>query len=906
MRQPATKKARVVQLTFVPDRAMTAHEFAVRAWMQYYGIGAPEAERLVSEAEARGGAGTGPHYENGVRADEVGKPIKVGFEVSQKTGGEAADEQARAEQLKGLPQPERSAVDVEADRRFWARTGMDTGKKLTTGAADASNRALWMQTRDEVMRDRNKLDALPKRTRDFLLPSGRQVTPQEYAAVLRIADKIKELSDDEWALYQRRINTSTDDYAKLEQSIDRFKAQQAAERKTAGRVAGTEPLWKLSKEWKKLHKSYTSIGVGGGATPRQSPQFVKQYEDATKALDQALKAANFKDLAEYDAACAEYLLLFKKRAVELTMLALNASERVVRSELARYRDPAGMQAVFDQLAGLRTIWGQVLDAGSRSQPKYHMGVGGGVGWYDKRTPAQEAAHEEWKEHVKRLEAERKAQSEKAPILKDPELLTGVLATKTSAGSLGKLLREDAEDRLAAVIKTRRRVTEDAEAVLQFDNIVALALKELGAGPGSIGEVIVRARQKEIANDNVLKGFALAVLAIGLGLITFGGGTVAVLAGAGAVGVSVYSAGEEWEKYSNAYAAAHTAFDPKDALSSDEPTLLWLALSLVAIGFDGAALIGAMRAAGPAAKVLSDTGDVAKFEATLAKAQGLSEGVRNSLAKSARAEKEFQAAAEDLVKYAGSRMGSNLILDPIYLGKVAKTAFFAAKEGIRDFQVFLAKLKLQKFTKSVDFDKLTAAELEALEKAFKQGVADFDAAVPAFSVEVRYASGTSRLTVGEGGQLLLDGKAVGKTEREEIFKQLGLTHANRGHGALRDPVTIANEALQNAAKKGNAGMSSIFASDEVMLRMLEAARAEAAAGRAVQSGARYVVNIPATPDAGRVFVAKSHIPAGVTPINTQPLASLPEVAELPVTHVRALFSQQGGVWQIEDIFPAFIP
>ena len=476
---------------------MTAHEFAVRAWMQYYGIGAPEAERLVSEAEARGG-GTGPHYENGVRADEVGKPIKVGFEVSQKTGGEAADEQARAEQLKGLPQPERSAVDVEADRRFWTRTGMDTGKKLTTGAADASNRALWMQTRDEVMRD---LATSWTRCRSARATSCSRAAGRSHTSGIRRgpADRRQDqgtqrrrvgaLPAADQHLHRRLRQART-----VDRPLQGAAGRRAQDRGARGRDGATvEALQRMEEAPQVVHQHR---GLGR-ATPRQSPQFVKQYEDATKALDQALKAANFKDLAEYDAACAEYLLLFKKRAVEWMMLALNASERVVRSELAREQGPGRDAGRLRPTRGPADYLGSGARRGlSLAAEVSHGGIGGGVGWYDKRTPAQEAAHEEWKEHVKRLEAERKAQSETAnPILKDPELRTRRAERRpaTSAGSLGRLLREDAEDRLAGREQDAGGASsEDAGGRCSSSTASSrLTLQELGAGPGSIGEVIVQ-------------------------------------------------------------------------------------------------------------------------------------------------------------------------------------------------------------------------------------------------------------------------------------------------------------------------------------------------------------------------------------------------------------------------------
>ena len=250
-------------------------------------------------------------------------------------------------------------------------------------------------------------------------------------------------------------------------------------------------------------------------------------------------------------------------------------------------------------------------------------------------------------------------------------------------------------------------------------------------------------------------------------------------------------------------------------------------------------------------MLAETGSAAKFEETLAKATELSEGVQKALGKQAKAEEAFTKAAEDLANYARGK--DVLGLDPIYLGKVTKAAYYAAAEGIRDFQAFLAKLKLQKFAKTVDLEKLTAAELEALEGAFKAGVKNFESATPAFTVPVPFASGPKQATFGSKGELLLEGEELSAqgARHAEVFKQLGLTHVYAGHGAGRDVLTIANEALQNAAKPRGAGMSGVFASDEAMLRSLETARVEVAAGRGVTSGAHVLVDIPVTPGTGRI-------------------------------------------------------
>jgi hypothetical protein len=910
-RQPSSKKpasaaGTQVSITITVEKAMTPHEFAVRAFMQAFRMPGDVAEERVSMLEAKGQtAGTGPNFDHGVREDEVGKHLKLNYPLPAQSAAEKADVSGRAQQFAAMPTEQRSAIDEVADKRFWRLTGQAEGTKLSaTGRDEGLNRMLWMRTRDDVVHDSNKIATFQPRTRSLLLPGDKQPTPEQYSTVVRIANKLDSFSDDDWSLYERRVNASTSDYASLEASVDRFKTQQQTEGALNNKIQSMTALYKAYRDSRDTPKPF--MGVGGGVSSGQIPGYDARYYKAQDDYAAALKANGFKDSTEFEAMIADWTMLFRSRAVELTLLALKASEQAVRAEQTRYQDPGEVSSFHAQTATMRRLSSEAASASSRAAMKptqLRFGL--------PSTPEQLAASKEYQEKSARAEAERSQLSETHPILKDRQLSTYSLNTD-SAMDFGSNLRDDAADRIADITKTRNRVHTDPDAIYQFDRVRELALQELGAsGPGSVGRLVVEDHLKEIAHDDLLHGLALGALAIGLGLLTFGTGTIAVLGAAGALTLSVYSASDEWDKYDKASAAAHTAFDAEKAVSSKDPTILWLAVSLVAIGFDGAALLKAVKAAAPAAKVLAETGSAAKFEETLAKATELSESVQKALAKQAKAEEGFTKAAEDLSNYAGGRLNSLGILDPIYLAKVTKAAFYAAAENIRDFQLFLAKLKVQKFAKAIDLDKLTAAELEALEKAFNAGVKDFEgsvAAAPAFSVEVPFASGSQQATFGSKGELLLSGERLSAegARHAGVVKQLGLSHAYAGHGAGRDVVTIANEALQNAAKLKGAGMSSIFASDEAMFRGVEAARAEVAAGKGIESGGKVLVDIPAAPGAGRVFVAKSKLPTGVIPINDAPFAALPDVAELPVTHIRVLFTKTTTGFEIFDIFPGFKP
>ena len=157
-------------------------------------------------------------------------------------------------------------------------------------------------------------------------------------------------------------------------------------------------------------------------------------------------------------------------------------------------------------------------------------------------------------------AERERLAEFHPILKDTTLSNEKLDVG-GPDDLRRILLATADNRVGHIIRTRKRVESDKDAVFQLDPVLELAFEELGAAhKDSVGRKIVRTRKGEITEDKDFRSFALVMVAIGLSFVSFGGGAVAVLAGATSFGVGAVQAANEWVDYQDAYAAAHTAFD----------------------------------------------------------------------------------------------------------------------------------------------------------------------------------------------------------------------------------------------------------------------------------------------------------------------------------------------------------
>ena len=102
------------------------------------------------------------------------------------------------------------------------------------------------------------------------------------------------------------------------------------------------------------------------------------------------------------------------------------------------------------------------------------------------------------------------------------------------------------------------------------------------------------------------------------------------------------------------------------------------------------------------------------------------------------------------------------------------------------------------------------------------------------------------------------------------------------------------------------MISQWASDEAMLGSWQRARNEAIAGHAVPTdNGKWKVELPATADVGRIYVANSRLPKTAGVRNWSPFAGVP-VAEIAPNRVRAVFKLNKGVYEIDSIYPFYEP
>jgi len=177
---------------------------------------------------------------------------------------------------------------------------------------------------------------------------------------------------------------------------------------------------------------------------------------------------------------------------------------------------------------------------------------------------------------------------------------------------------DVTQKLANIAKVREALASGELNVWGADNLVGLTKIDLAVTPGSLQERIVDQQVADDRSSRSLRDLLIGAFAFALGLVAApltGGGSLAVAAGvtaaAGGAALSSYLAVEHLQEYQLQTAANATDFDKARVISSQDPSLFWLAIDIIGVVGDVAVAMRAFGRLAPLARaVFSAGGDAA--------------------------------------------------------------------------------------------------------------------------------------------------------------------------------------------------------------------------------------------------------------------------------------------------------
>jgi hypothetical protein len=150
-----------------------------------------------------------------------------------------------------------------------------------------------------------------------------------------------------------------------------------------------------------------------------------------------------------------------------------------------------------------------------------------------------------------------------------------------------------EAKLANIAKVREAMASGSLNVWAADNVVGVTSLELGVGPASLQERLVRTQVEEDRSAREFKDLLIGAFAVALALaaapLTGGSSFGVVAAGFGAAAGSAALSGaltlEHLQQYQMQSAQSGSDFDKARAISTDDPSLFWLAVDIIGTAID---------------------------------------------------------------------------------------------------------------------------------------------------------------------------------------------------------------------------------------------------------------------------------------------------------------------------------
>jgi hypothetical protein len=183
--------------------------------------------------------------------------------------GNAKAAEGRAKRFKDLPVGERKKINQAADDAFWARTGTPQGTLLDPAKrpSDRKQAELWNKVRDQLLKMREQLGALPEGVR-ATMGDPSQYTPEQYQQLLRIGRKLDSLSPEDLQMFRVLAHEGTADLEVFEKSVDQFiaikdKYRQALEANAGPASKSEAPERSLDEQLNDAWSGFDESGFSG-------------------------------------------------------------------------------------------------------------------------------------------------------------------------------------------------------------------------------------------------------------------------------------------------------------------------------------------------------------------------------------------------------------------------------------------------------------------------------------------------------------------------------------------------------------------------------------------------------------------------------------------------------------------
>ena len=504
----------------------------------------------------------------------------------------------------------------------------------------------------------SEIKALPKPIQTIVIGKyGRAATLADYERALRIgkqlqdarltSDEIDQLGTETSGKYTEKSIAA--ELAKRSGRQSARAANLAKRGKAESALFGREELYKRYLTMLEHFKGTSILAAVVGVSPddiRVSPDLIKERDQ----LEADLVASDFPGgIAAFAKFIDDYEKSFQSEALAYAMDVLLKYQHILHQEYDRYAggQTGNMSAAAKTLSGLSKIrepaqelYGKAAHVRSlrkdldRDIRDMSEGQAFGARAESASLGREAAIHESSADKLV------KGALPDDPIVSWQDFPREKLVSKKTVEDVRYEIAWYIEVHDAQIGQARQLLTDKPSRIYTLDKLLSAALEAQDVEKGSIYDLIIQHRVAEIESEKKVKEILLAVLTVALTVVTFGGGTPALLASAAIVGIGgaqAYGAIEDYDTQTTFYVSQ---------LLSQEPTAAWAVVAVVGLVLDVGTLASTLDTVVRAAKTFNATGDLVQLGENLAQVDPL---VRESVVKAAEqartAERQFKASVD---------------------------------------------------------------------------------------------------------------------------------------------------------------------------------------------------------------------------------------------------------------------
>ncbi len=458
-----------------------------------------------------------------------------------------------------LAEPLKDALLDEIDRRYLA----------VSGKVDVENDAdqkLWDLVKAEVLAQRAQILNRSEKVNQVVKQveaGGFKITPKDYPKMMRLIQRLENMDDTALQEYATRTTGVAKSIEDMEQSLDHYLTLESK------RAEGKENRTELSNQLFGTNDIYKGEG--------------EEADRLAKA-----KELGFDNLEDYQKHLKDYKASFWRESVATGITLMQKYEHKLLEYQQRYSSTNDAQALGTSVENTQAEELYSQASSNRMSSSFALVSGGEMG----PSQAQIERSMELRDTASRQDAAAeelvRGFAEAHPIVGDGSFDHKDFAG-TSPDEAKEFILDFIADQLENVKTVKSKMQSDPDYVYTLDNLMAHMFEQEGLTQGSVQQQLIQDHIQGIKDFEFWTSIGIAIVAIGLGILSFGTGTLATAALVGGAALSVYDVSREFQKYSEE-SAAHDV-----GLLSKDPSFGWVLLALVGAGLDVAAAAKALKA-----------------------------------------------------------------------------------------------------------------------------------------------------------------------------------------------------------------------------------------------------------------------------------------------------------------------